>query len=226
MTGPSRSSGCDAGRPTRKRACYRGVVTPCRQVPPGYVFPLPLPGKKQAATTAAALSAANSQLHPAQGTMASLTHAAGGVGAVNTWTDPAVTTHTISVSRPHTPQQPDLGAQNSPRGGSNCGAAATGASLADQPLLSSPLSLLAALSLDQYVQSPLREPGSPGGSRHASRPTTPAGGGAPGGRQGPFLNAAAVAREATQQLMGGGMLSPKASSRAAGAIARQKQAAS
>jgi hypothetical protein len=75
------------------------------------------------------------------------------------------------------------------------------------------MSLLAALSLDQYVeQSPL---GSPAGSRHASHPTTPwCAAGAGSSSRG--LSAAAVAREAAQQLMVGGMLSPKATSRVAG----------
>lgn len=77
------------------------------------------------------------------------------------------------------------------------------------------MSLLAALSLDQYVeQSPL---GSPAGSRHASRPTTPAGTVSATGGASRGLNAAAIAREAAHQLMGGGVLSPKATSRVAGA---------
>ena len=174
------------------------------------------------------MSAANSHLHPAQGTLATLAHAAatGGCAAVDTWADPAVNTHTNCVSRPHTPQQPEASLHSPREAGTAAGAeAATGtASLADQPLLSSPLSLLAALSLDQYVQSPL---GSPDGSRHASRPTTPAAAGTPGGSgsggRAPALNAAAVAREATQQLISSGALlsSPKSSSsRAAGALSK------
>lgn len=82
--------------------------------------------------------------------------------------------------------------------------------LASHPLMSSPTSLLAALSLDQYAQqSPLASPCS---SRHGSRPATPAG--ASSGSK--SLNGAAVVKEAAQQLLGGGLLSPKATCRAAG----------
>jgi hypothetical protein len=186
----------------------------CRQVPPGYVFPLPLPGRKASAeahASAAALAAANSHLHPAQGARAALTHAAPAsrLGAADPWADPSVTTHTV-YSRPGTPQQqsqtqqaPDLTQEPSLQahqeaGSAAAAAAATGTSLASNALMSSPTSLLAALSLDQYAvqQSPLGSPSA--GSRHASRPTTPAAGG--GTTTSRSLNAAAVAREAAQQL--------------------------
>lgn len=213
-------------------------VRVCRQVPSGWVFPLPLPNAKQprgqgnTGSSAAALSAANSHLHPSMGTLASLTHAACGGAAI----DPAVTTHTLCISRPHTPQQQQddaEGAVGSPRETrllAPASASAHASSLANQPLMSSPTSLLAALSLDQYIQSPL---GSPAGvaagggtagagssiSRHASRPTTPDAGPScvqAGSSKG--LSAAAVAKDAAQQLLGGGLSSPKAMTRAAGAL--------
>lgn len=204
-------------------------------MPSGYLFPLPVPTKKPSPTaqaSAAALAAANSHLHPAQGPLAPLAHAAHAsrLGVGDPWADPAVTTHTV-FSCPGTPQQEqqlvaDLtqefslqanqgAGQGGPIASSPTAAAVgvSGASLATNHLISSPTSLLAALSLDQYVeQSPL---GSPAGSRHASRPTTPAGGPSAGGSS-RGLSAAAVARKAAQQLMLGGVLSPRATSRVAG----------
>lgn len=184
----------------------------CRQVPADYVFPLPLPAKKPSAeahASAAALAAANSHLHPAQGARAALTHAAPAsrLGAAEPWADASITTHTV-YSRPGTPQQqgqlqpPDLAEEPSLKVNQDAGspaapAAATGISLASNALMSSPTSLLAALSLDLYVvqQSPVGSPSA--GSRHASRPTTPAAG---GGTTSKGLSAAGVAREAAQQL--------------------------
>lgn len=104
------------------------------------------------------------------------------------------------------------GAQTAAEGGAARAADATGLSgLASHPLMSSPTSLLAALSLDLYAQqSPLASPCS---SRHGSRPATPAGTSS-GSKS---LNGAAVVKDAAQQLLlGGGLLSPKATCHAAG----------
>jgi hypothetical protein len=190
----------------------------CRKIPPGWLFPLALPGQKRAQagqTNAAALTSANSHLHPAQGSMASLTHAASrgavAAGPANTWSDPAVTT--VVVPRPLTSQQQEAQAGSltaQPSAGSEGPGSTMGAGLSSQHLLSSPTSLLAALSLDQYVQSPLGSPS----SRGTSRPTTPSAAAGAGSSSNRGLHAAAVARDATQQLLGG--QSPRSMCRAAG----------
>ena len=207
------------------------------------MFPLPVPSKKQTGphpASAAALAVANGQLHPAMGPLAPLAHAANcGASSVKQpnipWVDPSVTTHTVHTSRPHTPQPQEVngnsvshvaglqeaatcaGRQLDPGTTASASATSVNNSLANQPLLSSPTSLLAALSLDEYVQqSPLD---SPVGSRHTTRPTTPAAGNSTTGSS-RAMNAAAVAREAAQQLLGGGLMSPKSTCRAAGMYAQ------
>lgn len=198
--------------------CVPMFVSNCRQVPPDWLFPLPVPGKRPPTALQAAAASASSQLHPAMAPLAPLAHAAtalGGDGAGSTWLEPAVTTtHTVIRSCPQTPQQ---------QGSHLATTAGTGSSLASQPLLSSPTSLLAALSLDQYIQqSPLDSP--TGGSKHTTRPSTPAGGSSTASSSSSrSLNAAGVAREAAQQLLCGGPSSAQATFRAAGVLSNKRR---
>lgn len=194
-------------------------------VPAGYVFPLLVPGhgkvtRPGCTASPLALSTANSQLHPTMGTFASLTHTVGGVDAADDTTLP-VTTQTVCVSRSNTPHPDDVPVSGPARGHRAasdrppdlciCPQEQPATSSPCQPLLTSPTSLLAALSLDQYVQLPTAS--QMASSRQASPPHLRPGGSSISSSSA----AAALVKEAAHQLLEGSPTSPKATARAAGA---------